>query len=99
MGLPVRAELVAGLAGCRHYLLAMRICQALGLSTEEVGCCHCCLLCCLLCLARFCISVGSCLLAMRLCQALRLSSEEVGQGRGCWPLRCCHGAASYFSVD
>lgn len=33
-GLP---SLVARLVGRRHYLLAMRICQALGLSTEEVG--------------------------------------------------------------
>ncbi|PRW05770.1 Vacuolar sorting-associated 16 [Chlorella sorokiniana] len=32
-GLP---SLVARLVGRRHYLLAMRICQALGLSTEEV---------------------------------------------------------------
>ena len=33
-GLP---SVVARLVGRRHYLLAMRICQALGLSTEEVG--------------------------------------------------------------
>ena len=32
-GLP---SLVARLVGRRHYLLAMRVCQALGLSTEEV---------------------------------------------------------------
>jgi hypothetical protein len=33
-GLPV---VVSRLVGRRHYLLAVRICQALGLSTEQVG--------------------------------------------------------------
>ena len=33
-GLP---SLVSRLVGRRHYLLAVRICQALGLSTEQVG--------------------------------------------------------------
>lgn len=42
-GLPA---VVSRLVGRRHYLLAMRICQSLGLSTEQVRACQACALAC-----------------------------------------------------